>query len=348
MGCNEPEPIIIGFSAGLSGEKAALGNSLRNSFMLKVDEINQQGGINGRLIEVIVRDDENNLDQVKAVDEYFIKEGVTLIFGHDYSYKADTILETTKGKNIIVFSSTMSTNTIAGLDDNFFRTAPTASLQGAAIGEYVSNKNKGLIIYDQDQIALVEGIIDGYSGVVGKSYDTWKGSSPFTDSIGEIGQLVINNNYDHIVYIASPEDTMMISSYLDVENYDGIQLSASWALNTTDDDNINYPDGLLFVADDDLTTQAYQEYLKAYEAKYNEKPGNAAINAYEGAIILFEGLKQAERLDYDGIKSSLLALDYVETATGRTKFDPYGDALKVMYYYIIKDGKIIKYEKGDE
>lgn len=349
IGCGEKEAITIGFSAGLSGETSALGNSLRNSLMMKVDEVNEAGGINGRMIEVIVRDDENDLDKVREVDRFFIDEGVTLIFGHDYSYKAEAMLEATAGQDIIVFSATMATATIAGIDDNFFRTTPTGDLQGKAIGEFVEGKfHHGLVICDSGQTALVDTILNGYETAFTGDFQVYKIDSPVENDLEVIMRDLETIDYDHVFLIARPEDTMRLSSIINLENEHMPILSASWGMNTTSDAQKAYPEGLIFAADDNLETDGYRQYLQDYEDKYGEKPGNAAINAYEGATVLFEGLRQAENLTYEGIKKSLLNLEFVETATSVTRFDAYGDAVKVMYRYEVRDGEIVLMSEGGE
>ncbi len=57
------EPIRIGAALVLSGPAAYVGEEVRDGLTLAVDEINKNGGINGHLIELIIR------DAVKAPDE---------------------------------------------------------------------------------------------------------------------------------------------------------------------------------------------------------------------------------------------------------------------------------------
>ena len=112
--------------------------------------------------------------------------------------------------------------------------------------------------------------------------------------------------------------------------------------NSSEED---YPDGIIFVTDDNYSTPAYKAYVNRYKEAYNEEPGNAAVYAYEGATVLFEALVKAESITYEGIKTSILDLDYVQTVTTRTKFDQYGDALKDMLLYIVEEGELVLLEE---
>ncbi len=68
--CGPPEPIRIGLIAGLSDRGSDFGESVRNGVILAVEQQNQAGGIKGRKIELIVRDDGQNPEQAgKAARE---------------------------------------------------------------------------------------------------------------------------------------------------------------------------------------------------------------------------------------------------------------------------------------
>ena len=59
------DTIVIGTIQDLSGPVAAYGKAARNGIQLRVDEINEQGGINGRKLKLIVED--NAYDPKRAV-----------------------------------------------------------------------------------------------------------------------------------------------------------------------------------------------------------------------------------------------------------------------------------------
>ena len=59
------DEIVVGSIQDLSGPIAGFGKQVRNGMLLRVDEINEQGGINGRKIKLIVED--SGYDPKKAV-----------------------------------------------------------------------------------------------------------------------------------------------------------------------------------------------------------------------------------------------------------------------------------------
>jgi ABC-type branched-subunit amino acid transport system substrate-binding protein len=62
IACTPPEPLRIGFLGGLSGRVADLGIGGRNGAILAVEMRNQQGGINGRRVELIAEDDQQDVE----------------------------------------------------------------------------------------------------------------------------------------------------------------------------------------------------------------------------------------------------------------------------------------------
>ncbi|HAY27617.1 MAG TPA: ABC transporter substrate-binding protein, partial [Candidatus Accumulibacter sp.] len=63
--CAPPEPIRIGFIGGTSGRVADLGIAGRDAVLLAVELRNQAGGIAGRKVELLIRDDQQDPEAAK-------------------------------------------------------------------------------------------------------------------------------------------------------------------------------------------------------------------------------------------------------------------------------------------
>src|SRR5246500_2971011 len=76
------EPIRIGYLPALTGPSSSTGIGINRGFELAVKELNAAGGINGRQIELVVRDTQS--DPTKAVNgaaELAHGEKVSVVFG---------------------------------------------------------------------------------------------------------------------------------------------------------------------------------------------------------------------------------------------------------------------------
>lgn len=73
-------PIRIGMPTILSGRVAQLGISSRDAVMMEVDKFNAEGGLDGRPIEVIVRDSRGVPAEAARLAREMISEGVDILF----------------------------------------------------------------------------------------------------------------------------------------------------------------------------------------------------------------------------------------------------------------------------
>lgn len=78
---NDPGPLKIGVSGPFSGGSSPMGESMRNGIRLAVEEINNIGGVNGRKIELIERDDEAKNELGAKIAEELTKEKVVAAIG---------------------------------------------------------------------------------------------------------------------------------------------------------------------------------------------------------------------------------------------------------------------------
>ena len=79
-------PFKIGYSNSFSGFLAFMGSAGRDGFLLRVDEINAAGGINGHKLEVIVYDDESDVTKGALTFEKLIdSDNVHMVVGNNHS-----------------------------------------------------------------------------------------------------------------------------------------------------------------------------------------------------------------------------------------------------------------------
>jgi branched-chain amino acid transport system substrate-binding protein len=133
------EPIMIGYLPALTGPSSSTGIGINRGIQLAVQEINAAGGIDGRQIDLVVRDTQS--DPTKAVNgaaELTHSEKVSVVFGPVNS-----------GESLAVVPLLARTNTpqlhpcwVDSLTDPkkypmCFRNAPTNQQIGAAANRYV-------------------------------------------------------------------------------------------------------------------------------------------------------------------------------------------------------------------
>jgi branched-chain amino acid transport system substrate-binding protein len=96
--------IVIGSIQDLSGPIAGFGKQVRNGMLLRVDEINEQGGINGRKLKLIVED--SAYDPKKAVlaaQKLVNQDKIFIMVGHIGTAQNNAAMPVQFEKNVINF-----------------------------------------------------------------------------------------------------------------------------------------------------------------------------------------------------------------------------------------------------
>ena len=68
------DTIRIGVSIARTGTAAEVGQNCYNSFMIALDEINAAGGINGKQVELVIEDSQNDATQAVEIAKKFIED----------------------------------------------------------------------------------------------------------------------------------------------------------------------------------------------------------------------------------------------------------------------------------
>lgn len=134
--CAPPEPIRIGLLAGLSDRGSDFGESVRNGVILAVEQQNEAGGINGRKIELIVRDDGQDKAKAELAARELIALHPDIIIGPVTSSMATVVIPLMDKAGQIMISPTVASTNFYGKDDNFFRvncTTREAAIQHARV-----------------------------------------------------------------------------------------------------------------------------------------------------------------------------------------------------------------------
>ena len=142
------DPIKIGVTGPFTGGSAPMGVSMRDGVKLAVAEINAQGGVLGRKLEVVERDDEaKNERGVQVAQELINKEKVSATVGFINTGVALASQRFYQEAKIPVINNvatgTVITKQFADQPENYvFRTSANDSIQSSMIVEEAITKRK--------------------------------------------------------------------------------------------------------------------------------------------------------------------------------------------------------------
>ena len=125
-GCGEEEndrPFRIGVMESLTGTGETYGTVAVQSKQMAADEINAAGGINGRMLELVVEDSKcNALDAITAYQKLTNVDEMKVILGTSCSGAMLGVAPLAEDDGVVLFSGLASNPDIAGAGDYIFRT----------------------------------------------------------------------------------------------------------------------------------------------------------------------------------------------------------------------------------
>jgi branched-chain amino acid transport system substrate-binding protein len=350
-GCEKRTPIKIGFSGGLTGRLSDLGIAGRNGVMLAVEQINQVGGIGGRPIELIVKDDQQNATVAVQVDEELIEEGVVAIIGHMTSSMSVVIVPLMNKEKMLMLSPTTSTDQLTGIDDYFLRVIPSnkAETDHLVDHSYHSMKLQRIAgIYDLSNQAFSEGWYKNFSTEFERVGGVMVATATFTSgqlvSYLDVVKDLLDSEPDGLLIVAGALDTAMICQQMRKLDSAIPIISSGWAKSA---DLIRHGgsavEGVIFSQRYSPGSQHeyYLKFQKQFRERFGSDPDFAAEHSYEAAQILFEALSTRETTA--ALKDAIINHTF-QGLQEKITIDQYGDTWRSRSLIIVKDGQFVTVE----
>jgi branched-chain amino acid transport system substrate-binding protein len=356
IGCGKREktdtemPIKIGFAAPFTGPYAKQGNDMSNGAALAVEEWNQRGGLLGRRIQLVRRDDEGKPKQAISIARELVNEGVVAVLGHYNSGCTIPSSEIFSQHKIPIITPAATNPQVTDRGYKFvFRVCGRDDQQGAVGAEFAAEKlhlKRVAVLHDKTPYG--QGLADEFkknAEKLGLSVVYYGGvSADEMDFRAVISAMRAGNPellyFGGIYNQAGPLLIQARNAGLDVKFMSGDAVIDREFLKTAGP----YAEGvyLTFGPDPDKVPSA-KAFLEKYRARFGEA-GPYSVYAYDAANILFTAIQKAGTTDGDQI-ADVLHTETFEAAMGNIQFDPKGDITSSYYViWIVKNGEFVVYE----
>ncbi len=347
--CSDPEPIRLGFIAGLSGANAYFGVAARNGTQLAVEQHHADTTKPVRSVQLIIRDDELSPEQGKKMLAQLLEQRVHAVIGPMTSNVAMALAPMATEAGVLLMGGPVSTYLLNSRDDQFFRTIGSNNEPARLMAAYLRQ---------QHDVVRVSLIVDNRN----KAYtDSWAGH--FNTRLAELGGSIVQNtafdsstapDYAQVASQALEQNTqavMLITSALDAallinqlrQQQDSLVIAAAeWAgsgklielggnavENVIVAQYINMQD----------TSPAFSAFRDAFTKRFGEAPGFPAMTAYNATRVVLQGL--GEQRDEESLKQTLLRLRQFEGVQRAIEFDAYGDTNIPTYITYIRNGQYL-------
>ncbi len=338
--------------AGLTGRHYGLGVSCGNGAELAVDEIDAAGGVRGRRLELLARDDAQDAEMARRAVRDLIGEGVVAIVGHATSAMAEATLPIADAEHVLMVSPTVSSPVFSRRDDWLVMMDASAASTAEAMAAHVSRAKPGLrvsILYDLSNRSYTEPWRENFRRALEQGGGHVPREVSFTSgqvaSYGALADGALQGLPDAVLLVANALDTAMLAQQLRKRSPDVQLLGTGWSFTA---DVVEHGgtalEGALFPLKVDPAdpSPSAERFRKAFRERFGHPPDFAAIQAYEAVRAL--GLALERDATREGVRRELLRLGVVHGVTGDFHIDGFGDAQRKTHISTVREGRFLLLE----
>jgi branched-chain amino acid transport system substrate-binding protein len=356
LGCRPPqEPIRVGLAGPLTD---AVGRPMRLAAEMAVAEINAGGGIDGRPIELIERDDLGDPDSAVKAAADLTRLGVVAVIGHVFSGTtlAAAPVYADAPSPVPVITPSSSAPEISQAGRHVFRLCPTDLEHGAALATWIRSGlglDRGAVLYLNNPYGrgVRQAFVTRFEAMGGSviESDPYLGLTPdvapYLDRIAARGTaqflVIAGNREDATAILTQVRARGIMLPVLGGDGLEGIEAAADLA------------EGVFATAAylPGLETPENQGFVRSYRARYPEAgvPNQPAAASYDAVYLLRDMIKARGATRRD-IREALADLgDELpphQGVTGVLAFDGRGDLARMpVLISVIRNGAVALVER---
>ncbi len=341
--------IKIGVNLELTGAVAAYGTVAQKGVQLATEEINANGGVNGKKIQLITKDNKSdNAEASTATTNLAIRSKVNAIIGPMTSgaTAAASLNAQKTGVPLLTPAGTQDDLTVSGGKTKkfVFRATFQDSFQGKVLAQYAFDNlsAKRVVLYYDNSSDYAKGIAQAfqkaYKGQIVSTATFASGDKDFQSALTKFKDL----DYDAIIMPGYYTETGIITKQardmgidkpiLGPDGFsDATFIQLAGAANTN---NVYYVSG--YSTKTSLSQKA-DDFIKNYKAKYGEEPNMFAALAYDSVYMIADAAKHAN--DSVELADNLAKLKGFQGVTGEMTIDAQHNPIKTALMVRMKDGR---------
>ncbi|MDZ7671763.1 MAG: ABC transporter substrate-binding protein [Halanaerobiales bacterium] len=353
-GAQSEDVIKLGFFAPITGPAAADGESALNSAELAVEVINDKGGINGKMVELVDYDDHLDSKQsVSIAQKLTTRDNVVAVVSGSYSGTTRPAAGIYQNAKVPMISAYAIHPDIPRAGDYIFQQSFPGPVQGK-VGGYMAVDELGA-----QEIAILY-VDNDFGSTLNDNFQKYveeKGAEVvYVDSFG-IGEREFNPvltkikglNPDLIYVVAyAGEGAAIMRQIVDV----GIEakiLGTEGMDSTTQFLQVagEAADGLIITTNlnRDSEEELVVEYINRYTEKYGFAPDMVGASTYDAFMLLAHVIGEVGTNPED-IKDAMYEVENYMTNTGLLyRYTEVGEAIKPVQVQVVKNGEFTYYDQ---
>lgn len=345
LGLVHADSVKIGFNVPLTGFAAADGKSALNGAKLAVKQANQAGGINGKMIELVVYDDQASPKQAVPISNKLIeKDKVVAAISGSYSGATRAAAGVFQSAEIPYISAYAVHPEITKAGNYVFRTSFMGEVQGRAgaklIGATLQRKRVVLITLKND---FGKSLAAGFKEAAGQFNLQIVNEYEYSIKDRQFGPIVAKVKADApeaiyatgYFFTAGPLVSQLRAAGITVpvigqEGYDSEQFikiagkASEGTIITTS-------------LDRDSNSSETRSFISEFEAMAGHKVDMVAASGHTAMKVLVAAMKKAGTTSPSAIRNAIAQTNLV-ASTGNISFNDLGEVQKNVQVQVVRDG----------
>jgi len=354
-GLAQEEPVRIGFHVPLTGFAASDGKSAQLGAELAVEQINAEGGVLGRPLELVVYDDQAAAEQAVPIANKLLGEGVQAVISGSYSGPTRAAAGVFQKEGIPYVSAYAIHPDITRAGDYVFRTSFMGEVQGRAgaklVGEIMDKRRVVMITLNND---FGQSLAEGFKQAAEQFGIEIVGAYSYGIQDRQFGSIVAGVKRDDpeaiyasgYFFTAGPLVSQLraggvTAPIVGQEGYDTQQFieiaqdAAEGVIITTS-------------LDRDSEDEAMRAFIEQFEEKAGFPADMVAATTNTAVHVMADAIRRAGEVDPDRIRDALAATEDLPTATGHITFNDLGEIEKRVQVQVVRDGAYRHYAVIDD
>ncbi|NLJ78168.1 MAG: ABC transporter substrate-binding protein [Tissierellia bacterium] len=350
---DDSDAIRVGLNYELSGEVATYGQNLTDGIELAVEEINADGGVLGKQIEIVKVDNKSEDSEAANVSARLAtRENVVALLGPATSGNTKAAIPAAMQNQIPLISASataddVTTDADGNVRDYIFKTCYSDSFQGVIMAEFAAGD-----LESKEAAILGDTTSDYAKGLASSFKETYEGAggSVLAEEAYQAGETDFKAVLTRLKN--SNPDVLFVPGY-----YEEVGLIVRQARELGFDVPILGADGyespkLVEIAGADTLNDVYYsshyssmddaEEVVSFKEGFEEKYGKEAdaFNAlgYDLAYFLKDALERAGEADTEKLREALEATENFSGVTGSFSMDEFHNPVKSVTIIEMKDG----------
>jgi branched-chain amino acid transport system substrate-binding protein len=329
--------IKIGVYGDTSGATSSFGQSTRNGIELAFEEINAAGGVNGKKLEMVFADDQGTPEKAKTVIQKLISQDkVVAVLGEVASSNSLAAAPVAQEAKIPMITPSSTNPKVTEVGDYISRVCFIDPFQGSVMAKFAANTlgaktaailgdnssdySKGLTQFFEQEFTKLGGRVITKQTYAQRDQDFKAQLTQMRDQKPDV--IYIPGYYGEVGIIAKQARELgMNQPLLGGDGWDSPEL---WKLGGA---ALN-PAYISNHYSADNPAPEIQNFVKAYQAKFNVAPDSLAALAYDSAKVLADAIKRAGGTDSAKLKDAINSTKDFKGVTGTITLDSNRNAVK--------------------